>query len=594
MRWTKVLTVGAVASLGFVAACGAPATTSTGTGGAGGATGDSGKVEGAAATLDPTAKGPAPAIAGAKKGGTLTVSYASTPANMDPSDQFYQDTAVIFSLTNRALTTFVSRDGKQVLVPDLATDLGKTSDGGLTWTFTLKDGIKYEDGTPVKAADIVFAAKRSFDPDLAANGPTYQREFFKGGADYKGPYKGDKSWKGVEAPDDKTIVFHLEKKFETLPYFVSFNQFTPIPEAKDTKADYQLHPLATGPYMFDKYTPGTELTLKRNPNWDPNTDAARNNYPDGFHFKWGQDTVKTQTAILASNGDDATTLNWDAIDSSLIPQIEGDKKAQFEEGPSSCVLMINLDATKIPLPIRKAIAVAYPFDAIHKAGGETSHSFSPASTIIPPQIPGHLDYTAEAAPGFKMNGQGDGDPAKAKAMLAAAGYGADKPFELIYYYTNDDDVAQKVNQVRKQALEKAGFKVTDIGAPSAERRKLVGTPKGKYNMLQSPRGWCFDWPSADSIIPPTFGTIALSQGGTTFGNYSDAKIDSEIKRIQQLSITEQGPEWGKMDKFLTETYLLAIPDSNDKGNAVFGTKVKNAKNNPNKGIVDLTQIWLDQ
>ena len=177
-----------------------------------------------------------------------------------------------------------------MLVPDLATDLGKASEDGLTWTFTLKDGIKYEDGTPVKAADIVFAAKRSFDPDLAANGPTYQREFFKGGADYQGPYKGDKNWKGVEAPDDKTVVFHLEKRFETLPYFVSFNQFTPIPEAKDKKADYQLHPLATGPYMFDKYTPGTELVLKRNPNWDPATDPARHNYPDGFHFKWGVDT----------------------------------------------------------------------------------------------------------------------------------------------------------------------------------------------------------------------------------------------------------------------------------------------------------------
>ncbi|MBW8732330.1 MAG: ABC transporter substrate-binding protein, partial [Terrabacter sp.] len=375
--------MGAAASLGFVAACGAPAANN---GGAGGTNGTGGKVDTAGAALDPNAKGPAPEIPGAKKGGILTVPYSSTPANMDPSDQFYQDTAVIFSLTHRALTTYVSRDGKQVLVPDLATDLGKASEDGLTWTFTLKDGIKYEDGTPVKAADIVFAAKRSFDPDLAANGPTYQREFFKGGADYQGPYKGDKNWKGVEAPDDKTVVFHLEKRFETLPYFVSFNQFTPIPEAKDKKADYQLHPLAPGSYMFDKYTPGTELVLKRNPNWDPATDPARHNYPDGFHFKWGVDVIKTQTAILASNGDDATSLNWDAIDSSLIPQIEGDKKAQFEEGPSSCVLMVNLDARKIPIETRKAIAVAWPFDSIHKAGGETTHSFSPASTIIPPTI----------------------------------------------------------------------------------------------------------------------------------------------------------------------------------------------------------------
>ena len=237
--------------------------------------------------------------------------------------------------------------------------------------------------------------------------------------------------------------------------------------------------------------------------------------------------------------------------------------------------------------------MAYPFDSMHKASGETSHSYPdehdhPAADPGPPRLPGR------GRSGFKMNGKGDGDAAKAKEMLAAAGYGPDKPFELVYYYTNDDDIAQKANQVRKQKLQAAGFKVTDIGVPGTERRALVGKPNGKYNMLQSPRGWCFDWPSADSIIPPTFGTIALSQGGTTFGNFSDAKIDAEIKRIQQLSITEQGPEWGKMDKWLTETYLLAIPDYNDKGNSVFGTKVKNVQQNPNKGMPEITSIWIDQ
>ena len=588
MRWTKVLTVGAVASLGLVTACGAPK--SDGGTAPGGTQNSNGSPEAASAALDPTAKGPVPEVDGAKKGGIVTVSYASTPANLDPSDQFYQDTAVIFSLTNRALTTFVLRDGKSVLVPDLATDLGTVSDDGLTWTFTLKDGIKYQDGSAVTAADVVFAAKRSFDPDLAANGPTYQREFFKGGADYKGPYQGDKNWNGVEVKGDNQIVFHLEKKFQTLPYFVSFNQFTPIPEAKDKKADYEKSLMTTGPYQIDRYTPGTELYLKRNPNWDASTDPARHNYPDGFHFKWGVDTVKTQQAILASTGDDATTLNWDQIDSSLAPQIETTKKDQFVEGPSSCTFTTNMDATKIKdINVRRAIAYAWPIDSIHKAAGDTTHSFAPATTMIPPQIPGRLDFKVDG-----VAGQGDGDPAKAKKMLADAGYGPDKPFELIYYYTNDDATAQKVNQVRKQKLQDAGFKVTDIGVPSKDRRKIVGVPNGKYNMLQSPAGWCFDWPSADSIIPPTFGTIALSQGGTTFGNFSDAKIDAEIKRIQQLTIEEQGPEWGKMDKWLLENYMLAFPTYYDKGNTTFGTKLKNVQNNPNKGITELNSIWVDQ
>ncbi len=583
MRWTKVLTVGAAVSLGFVAACGAPST-----GGNAGGTGNAGndKVEGAAAALDPDAKGPAPAVPGAKKGGTLTIAYASTPENLDPSDQFYQDTAVILNLTHRSLTTFTMRDGKMVLVPDLATDLGKVSEDGLSWTFTLKDGLKYEDGTPVTSKDIAFAIKRSFDKDLAGNGPTYQKDFFKGGKDYAGPYTGDKNWTGVETPDDKTVVINLEKRFETLPYFVSFSQFSPIPEAKDKKKDYQLHPLATGPYMFDQYTPGTELKLKRNPNWDPATDPARNAYPDAYHFKWGVDEVKTQTAILASNGNDATTLNWDAIDSSLIEQIEGPKKDQFVEGPSSCVIAINMDTRKMPMEVRKALAKAWPFESIRKAAAMTKHSYTPATTLIPPQIPGWNDYEIEG-----LTGSGDGDAAAAKEMLKAAGK---EGFELIYYYTNDNPTAQKVNQVKKQKLEAAGFKVTDLGVPGKERRGYIGDLNSKQNMGQSPAGWCFDWPSADSIFPPTVGSGALSQGGTGWGNLSDPKVDAEIARISELSIEEQGPEWGKFDKWLQETYLVALPDYYDKGNYVFGTKVKNVKNNPNKGMPELSQVWIEQ
>ena len=189
MRWTHVLALGVVASMGL-AACAAPAGNGAGTGDTTKTT-DSGPL---AAPLDPTAKGPAPEFPGAKKGGTLTVSYSTSPSDMDPSAQFYQDSgAIMRRLTQRALTSFVVREGKQVLVPDLATDLGKVSADGLTWTFTIKDGIKYSDGSPVTAKDIAYAVKRSFA--FTDTGPTYQVDFLKGGKDaageqaYKGPWE---------------------------------------------------------------------------------------------------------------------------------------------------------------------------------------------------------------------------------------------------------------------------------------------------------------------------------------------------------------------------------------------------------------------
>ena len=311
-------------------------------------------------------------------------------------------------------------------------------------------------------------------------------------------------------------------------------------------------------------------------------------YVDSYVFKFGQDSIKVQQGILASNGPDATTLNWDAIDASLADQVTGAKASQFVNGPSSCVVAINMDSRKIPLEVRKAIAMAYPFDDINKAAGATPLSQSPASTLIPPQIPGWLDYKL---PG--LTGTGNGDPVKAKEMLKAAGK---EGFELVYYYTNDDssNVAQQVNQVRKTKLEAAGFKVTDMGVPNKERRKLIAKLDGPHNMLQSPGGWCFDWPSADSIFPPMVSSTQIKNNGTNWGNLADPKIDAEMERIQKLSIAEQGPEWGKFDKWLMENYLPAIPYYYDRSNLLFGTKVHNVINDPNHGMPILDAIWVDQ
>ncbi len=586
MRWTHVLAAGAVASIGLVAACAAPASD---TSGSSGKSTQGGAVDTAAASLDPNAKGPAPEVAGAKKGGTLTVPYSTTPADMDPSAQFYQDTGIIMTrLTMRSLTQFVQRDGKQVLVPDLATDLGQVSADGLTWTFKLKPGIKYSDGSAVSAKDVAYAVKRSFA--FTDTGPTYQVDFLKGGADYKGPFKSGDTFGGVEATDDSTVVFHLEKQWETLPYFTTFTQVSPIPEAKDTKdTSYGAKALSTGPYMIESFTQGSELKLVKNPNWDASSDPARTQYLDGYTFKFGVDEVKTQTAILASNGVDATSLNWDGVDSSLIDQVTGAKSKQFVSGPSSCTVAVNLDTRKMPLEVRKALAVAYPWDDINKANGGTEVSQTPAHSLIPPQIPGWLDFTVPS-----LDGKGNGDPAKAKEMLKAAGK---ENFELSYYYTNDDasNKAQTINQIRKTKLQAAGFTVKDLGVPNKERRKLVSKPDAPTNMGQSPAGgWCFDWPSADSIFPPTVSSTQLSTGGTNWGNLSDPKLDAEMARIQKLKIADQGAEWGKFDKMLLTDYVPVLPWYWDKGNFTFGTKVHNVLNDANHGMPVLDSIWVDQ
>ena len=173
------------------------------------------------------------------------------------------------------------------LTPDLAEGLGVPSDGGKTWTYKIRQGIKYEDGTAVKAADVKYAVLRSTDKATFPNGPAYFERFLNLPAGYKGPYKskGVNTDSAITTPDDNTIVFHLKSAFGGFDYLAALPQTVPVPEAKDTGAKYKQHVVSTGPYMFDQNNLGKNFTLKRNPNWDPATDPNRKALPDGYDVR---------------------------------------------------------------------------------------------------------------------------------------------------------------------------------------------------------------------------------------------------------------------------------------------------------------------
>ncbi|MFD0782591.1 ABC transporter substrate-binding protein [Micromonospora azadirachtae] len=577
MRQVKVGLAAAVAAMLAVSGCGSPSSNNGSSGG-----GDSKGIETQQAALDPTAKGPAAEVPGAKKGGVVTVYSQSTPSTFDPTDIYYVDANAIAKLVMRSPTQFALRNGKPVLVPDL-TDLGTVSADKLTWTFKLQPGIKYADGSEVKVEDLAYAIKRSFAHDVFANGPTYQMSFFKDGDKYKGPYTDGDAYSGVETPDASTLVIHLSRPFADLPFYLSFPAFTPIPKAKDTKENYKNNPLATGPYQFDTFTPGTELKLKTNPNWDPKTDPVRHQYPDGFDFKWGGEDPKTQQQVLNSAGEDANALNYGAVDASLIPQLTGDKKVQLIQGDNPCTYSVQLDTRKIPLEVRKAIAKAYPYDQVNKAGGLNSYNSEPASTVLPPSVPGYTKY--DALP--DLSGVGQGDPAGAKALLEAAGKVG---FELSWYYDNTKPIPQQTNQIRVDALKAAGFTVKPIGVPTAELRAKIADYDAPVNMGQAPQGWCSDWPSGSSWFPVLFQSHSVSDG-TSWGMLSDKALDAKIDEISNLPADQATAKWGELDKEIMGMYV-ALPRYYGKLAFVVGTNIGGAEGDATMGEPFYPNLYL--
>jgi peptide/nickel transport system substrate-binding protein len=544
--------------------------------------GNSGPIGTQTIVMDPDAKGPAPAVAGARPGGTITVYSESTPNTFDPTDIYFTDSNEIGKLLFRTPTQFAMRGGKPILVPDL-TDLGTVSADKLTWTFKVRTQAKYADGTDVKIADLAYAIKRSFAHDVFANGPAYQLTYFKDGDKYKGPYTGGDTYAGVETPDEQTLVIHLASPFSDLPFYLSFPAFTPIPQAKDTRADYKNNPMATGPYQFDSFTPGTELKLKRNPHWDANSDPARNAYPDAWVFKWGQDDVKTQQQVINSSGPDASAFNYADVDASLVPQLVGDKLSRLVQGDAPCTIVWSIDTRKVPLEIRKAIAKAYPYDAIWRADGLNRYRAEPASTVLPPSVPGYSKYPALP----DLSGQGAGDPAAAKQMLEATGKAG---FEVSWYYDNSLPIPQQISQILADALKAAGFTVKPIGVTTAELRTKTSDYDAPVNMGQSPRGWCSDWPSGGSWFPVLFQTHSIADG-SSWGMLQDSALDAEIDQINALPADQSTAKWAELDKKIMGMYV-AMPRYYAKMAVVVGSNIGGAEGDATMGLPLFTNLFL--
>jgi peptide/nickel transport system substrate-binding protein len=583
MRMKKPAVVLASAALLTLAACGG---------------GSGGKTEGANPSLqpggnagsfkDPSAKGPLAIPSDASKGGTLTVLTAVAPSTLDPTQAYYTDsTAILSDLVLRSLTQYAynPKTNDMQLVPDMATDLGQHNADNTEWKFTLRDGLKYEDGTPVKAEDVAYAVKRSFAIAELPDGPTYNTTFFLDGDKYKGPFKDKGAYKGVSVSGN-TVTIKMRRPFADMDYYASFPQFTAIPESKDNPATYGRHPLATGPYKFVSYKPQQELTLAKNPNWDPNTDPGRIQAVDGWDFKFSQDTAKLENLIINDNGSAQTTLTYDNVSASSFKQIASDK-ARLVTGTQPCTFMWYLDMRKITdINVRRAIGYAYPYQSAWKAGGDiVGVTRVPGTSILPPGTAGRVEYDALGIKGENT------DPAKSKELLKKAGY---KPgqYEIKFLFASDDDQAVAAKNEIVKGLQAGGFKATPIASTVA----TIRTDRTDYNSPINVRssGWCSDWPSGGSWFPAQWaGSLVGTEGMPNIANFKvKAMDDLQNKILDTMSPADAVKAWGDFDKKMEMEYYPAVVTGYGGVAMIHGSKVGGMADDNVRGMPTFARMYI--
>jgi peptide/nickel transport system substrate-binding protein len=578
----------AAASVGAIALALIASGCSSRESGGGGGTDQQKTLESAIATDPKDSLGPAKRPDGAVKGGNLNVLLVDDFNHLDPARSYVNIQQVAMGLVYRTLTTFKETpqaDGtvKSVLVGDTAETPGvDVNKDCKTWKFTLKKGLKYEDGTEVKAADVAYGIGRSFSPDLP-DGPTYVQAWLAGSQKYnetyKGPYNG-----GADTPPNLTVngdyelVFNFNAPHCDMPYAASMPTTAAVPKAKDTKVDYDKRPFSSGPYKIKEYKKDVSLTLERNTNWDPASDAVHTADPDSIVFSMGNTEDAIANRLIADTGTDAQSITWTNVISELVPKTQTpDVQERVLSGPTQFVWRYDINTQRVTdLNVRKAIAMAVDKDALLKPiGGSTAGT--PTNTQLSPTVAGYKKFDVFKVPDT-------GDPVKAKELLGG------KTVELVLAHAN---TARRTNQAvaAKAFFEKAGFKITLAPIDAATYYTEIGKKDNKFDIYFA--GWGSDWPSGSTVLPVLFGGTQIQPEGNYNTSYADfPALNDEIARIEKLPAAEATAEWAKLDEKIMTDFVPSVPCYTDRNYTLNGSKVGGYYLSLAFGVASLNTIFV--
>ncbi|MFG3657774.1 ABC transporter substrate-binding protein [Streptomyces sp. NPDC047706] len=534
--------------------------------------------------------GPAEEVPGAKPGGTITVFQESALSHMDPGQIYVSDAGQFANLVFRGLTNF-EEDGKGgvSVVGDLATDSGKPSNDNKTWTFTLKDGIKDENGKEITSADVRHTVERLY-AEFIFDGPTYLQTWLSG-PDYRkalpdgGFGKKHLPDSVLETPDDKTIVFHFDTPRPDLPMTLAMPGYSVVPEESDTKERYDTAPVALGPYKIAEFKAGKTLKLVKNENWDPKTDSVRHQYVDGFNFEFGITESSQTKRLISDQGDAKNAVQFTGgVDATQIQDVIGDpavnKRTIKGYQPYVMQLTFNLDRVK-----NKAVRDAATYAVNSKsliAGEGGAYGGDVAPNLFAPTLPG---YDAKYDPYGRLKTPA-GNIEKAKELLADVPAAEKK---LVFAYANSE-AGQKRKVAIEDALGKVGFDVVSKEIDAASYYEQIGKLKNPYDIYIT--GWGQDWPSAATVVTPIYDGDQVADGASNYSHIDDPKVQELIKKALTEQPEQAAKTWEEAHKYILEEVNPAAPLWYTKQFQLYGSNIGGARYSTESSYMDVTRLFL--
>jgi len=496
--------------------------------------------------------------------GTFTFGAAGAPKLFDP---FYATDGETFRVSRQIFDTLVDiKEGAATLEPGLAEKWEPSADGK-DWTFTLKKGVKFTDGTDFNADAVCKNFERMFDQNEAG---AVAAEYW---GDNMGSFKSDAAnslYKGCDAKDETTAIIHINRATSKFPAMLSLTSFSmQSPTAMDkgkandvqkagegfTYPAYSQAPVGTGPFKLDKYDEANKtVTLVRNEDY-------------------AGDKAKSAKIVFKIIPDEATRrqeLQAGSIDGYDLPNPvdwKGLKDAGFnvEVRPAFNILYLGLNPTNNPklkdLKVRQALYYALNRDQLVKT--QLPEGAAVATQFMPDTVSG---YNKDLKPYTY-------DVEKAKSLLAEAGatgmtLNFAYPSEVTRPYMPNP---QKLYDAMKTDLEAAGIVVNTSTKPW-NGGYLDDVSAFKYDAFLL--GWTGDYDSADNFIGTFFGNLKTNRFDTKDQDFGQALSD-ELKAADGIvDADKRATAYEDLNKKIMEEYLPGLAISHSPPALVVSSKVK--------------------
>jgi YVTN family beta-propeller protein len=496
-------------------------------------------------------------------------------------------------ITNDGLVTYrrvPGSDGTQI-VPDLATSIPRATDGGRTYTFQLRDGIRYSNGVPLKASDFRWALERFFKIHAV---PPYFQSVVGAAACARTPPRCDLS-RGVVADDQaSTVTFHLARPSPEFLYELAMPFAQAVP--RQTPARLVTRPIpATGPYMITRYVPEKRVELVRNPRFREWSQAAQpDGFPDRIVWDLGAKPDAQVTAIERGKAD----LGVSFVPPTRLGELTAKYAEQVHVNSFQGTISMFLNTRMPPFDhraVRQALNYAIDRDEVIRLGFGPQY-LQPTCQILPPNFPGYRPYCP-----YTLHATGGGtwtapDFAKAQQLVTASHTRGTKVTVWAFRDELHSGFAGRMARYFASVLKRLGYRASVKVLPSLAGPYFAQVADSRKRAQIGFTAWAPDYPAASNFFSLLFTCSSFRPGDPNqlnFTGFCEPSIDAKIKRALALQANDPaaaGPRWAEIDRAIVDQAPW-VPTYNSKWIGLVSKRVGNYQFHPEWGVL-FDQLWV--